>query len=86
MRTTDFLTELIRNPDMQDKTVLLSGHGAVVKGLLSSLTITDMKDFWKGGVHKNCGVSMIEVKNGEARLLQENVIYYDENRSTNYFE
>ncbi|MGI6001433.1 histidine phosphatase family protein [Lachnoclostridium sp. An131] len=86
VRTTDFLTELIRNPDMQDKTVLLSGHGAVVKGLLSSLTITDMKDFWKGGVHKNCGVSMIEVKNGEARLLQENVIYYDENRSTNYFE
>ena len=58
-------------------------HAAV---LLSSLTISDMKDFWKGGVHKNCGVSIVEVKDGQAKVLQENVIYYDEKRSTNYFE
>ena len=86
VRTTDFLTELIENPDNQDKTILVSGHGAVVKGLLSSLTITDLKDFWNGGVHKNCGVSIIEVEQGEARIVQENVIYYDRKRSSNYFE
>jgi len=86
VRTTDFLTELIENPDNREKTILLSGHGACVKGLLSSLLITDLKDFWKGGVHKNCGVSIVEVKDGKARVLQENVIYYDEKRSTNYIE
>lgn len=85
-RTTEFLKELMENPSLQDKTILLSGHGACVKGILSSLTITDKKDFWRGGVHKNCGVSIIEVKDGQARLLQENVIYYDEKRSTNFFE
>ncbi len=85
-RTTQFLTELVHNPLYQDKTILLSGHGAVVKGLLSSLTITDLKDFWKGGVHKNCGVSVLDAENGRITIRQENVIYYDEARSTNYFE
>ena len=85
-RTTDFLRELMENPSYQDKTVLLSGHGAVVKGLLSSLLITELGDFWKGGVHKNCAVSIVEVANGRATVKQENVIYYDEARSTNYFE
>ncbi len=85
-RTTQFLQELIHHPDYQDKTILLSGHGAVVKGLLSSITITDLKDFWNGGVHKNCGVSILDVDAGKVTLRQENVIYYDEERSSNYFE
>ena len=83
-RTTDLLMEIVNNPDYQDKTILLSGHGAVVKGLLSSITITDLKDFWGAGVHKNCGVSILDVKDGKITLRQENVIYYDEARSTNY--
>lgn len=85
-RTTEFLMELVKNPAYQEKTILLSGHGAVVKGLLSSITITDLNDFWKGGVHKNCGVTILDVKNGQITIRQENVIYYDEGRSTNYFE
>lgn len=85
-RTTEFLQEVVQTPDYQDKTILLSGHGAVVKGLLSSITITDLKDFWNGGVHKNCGVSILDVENGKITLRQENVIYYDEKRNLNYFE
>lgn len=85
-RASEFLNELVQNPEYQDKTVLLSGHGAVVKGLLSSVTITDLKDFWNGGVHKNCGVSILDVNEGRITLRQENVIYYDEARSSNYFE
>ena len=85
-RTTEFLTELAENPDYREKTILLSGHGAVVKGLLSSLTISDLNDFWNGGVHKNCGVTILDVEEGNISIRQENVIYYDEARSTNYFE
>lgn len=86
VRATDFLTELIDDPEYRDKTVLVSGHGALVKGLLSSLLITDQADFWRGGVHKNCAVSIIDVEKGKARVTQENVIYYDKARSTNYLE
>ena len=84
VRATDFLTWLIDQPEYRDKTVLVSGHGALVKALLSSLLITDLKDFWKGGVHKNCAVSIIDVENGKAVVRQENVIYYDPSRSVNY--
>ena len=84
VRGTDFLTWLIDQPEYQDKTVLISGHGALVKALLSSLLITDLKDFWKGGVHKNCAVSIIDVADGKASVRQENVIYYDKARSVNY--
>lgn len=83
-RTTEFLMEVVNNPEYEDKTILFSGHGAVVKGLLSSITITDLKDFWGQGVHKNCGVSILDVENGKISLRQENVIYYDEARSINY--
>lgn len=83
-RTTEFLMEVVNHPEYQDKTILFSAHGAVVKGLLSSITITDMKDFWGKGVHKNCGVSILDVKDGKITLRQEDVIYYDEARSTNY--
>lgn len=85
-RTTEFLLETAANPEYADKTILFSSHGAAVKGLLSSLTITDRKDFWTGGVHKNCGVSLVEVKDGKLSLVFENKIYYEEARSTNYFE
>ena len=36
--------------------------------------------------YTHLGVSIVEVKDGKARVLQENVIYYDEKRSTNYIE
>ena len=84
-RTTDFLRELIQNPDNQDKTILISTHGAAAKGLLSSLIITDKKDFWNGGVHKNCGVSLITVKDGVPALEWEDRVFYQEMESTSYF-
>lgn len=85
-RTTEFLHEIADNPENADKTLLFSSHGAAVKGLLSSLTIKDMKDFWNGGVHKNCGVTILDVTDGRITIEQENVIYYEEARSHNYWE
>lgn len=85
-RTTEFLHEVADNPDNAGKTILFSSHGAAVKGLLSSLTVTDKKDFWNGGVHKNCGVTILDVADGHITIERENVIYYDESRSHNYWE
>lgn len=84
-RTTEFLHEVMANQDYKDKTILISGHGTVVKGLLSSFTITDLKDFWKGGFHKNCAITIIDVQDGEPHLVQENVIYYDPAKAADVF-
>lgn len=79
-RTGEFLMELVNRPDYQNKTILISAHGAVVKALLHSATNGKLQDFWNGGVHKNCGVSILDVKDGVITLRQENVLYYDETK------
>lgn len=75
-RTNDFLEELKARDDLQDKTVLVSSHGAAVRALLSNIEKCDIAHFWGKGVHKNCGVSCVELIDGEYRILWENRIYY----------
>jgi probable phosphoglycerate mutase len=34
--------------------------------------------YWEGGVHKNCGMSIVDVVDGKTEILQEAIIMYDE--------
>ncbi len=85
-RTTDFLMELAGKAEYRDKTILLSTHGAATKGLLSSLTIDNIRDFWNGGVHKNCGISLLEEQDGKLSLVWENKIFYKETDTRGYLQ
>lgn len=75
-RTTDFLQELVHTTAYQDDTILLSTHGAALRGLLSSINMNGVAEFWKGGVHKNCAVTILEVTDGRIKLLEEGRVYY----------
>lgn len=75
-RLEDFLTELFRNPDLTDKTVLLSTHGAALCGIIRLIKGLPMEQFWGKGVPKNCAVTIVEVKDQKAVILQERVTYY----------
>ena len=75
-RTNDFLEELKTREDLKDKTILISSHGAAVRAMLSNIEHSDKAHFWGRGVHKNCGVSCVEVIDGEYQILWENRIYY----------
>ena len=79
-RTGEFLTELYENPKYQDSTILISTHGAALSGLLCNIKKWDKADFWKGGLHKNCGFSIIEVVGGVPTILEEAITAYDEER------
>lgn len=76
VRTTAFLRELIHTPSLADKTVLVSTHGAAVRGLLSTVNMEGPGDFWHGKVQKNCAVSVLSVQNGKMILRQEGAVYY----------
>ena len=65
-------------PELQDKNVLLSTHGAALCGILSLMKGLPISGYWQQGVHKNCAVSIAEVKDGKIQILQENVTYYKE--------
>lgn len=80
-RLETFLQELIHKPDMEDKTVLISTHGAALCGLLRLIKGNPIEKYWDGGVHKNCAVTIAEEKDGRIRILEEAVTYYKESVS-----
>ena len=75
-RTADFLWEIVHNKDMENDTILLSTHGAALRGLLSSISNIGIEDFWKGGVHKNCAVTIVDVRDGQMVIIEEGKTYY----------
>lgn len=76
-RTTDFLQELVYNKEYENDVILLSTHGAALRGLLSSVTGRGVDEFWKGGVHKNCAVTIVEAIDGKLVMREEGKVYYD---------
>lgn len=73
-RTGEFWEELIHNPGLSDKTVLVSSHGCAVRALLQNI-YRDDKDFWHGSVPPNCSVNIVEVRDGKARITEEDKVY-----------
>ena len=81
-REGDFLRELFANKKYQDSTVLVSTHGAALSGLLCVIKGYGAADFWKDGLHQNCGMSIVDVKDGKAEIVREAFILYDESLIT----
>lgn len=77
-RERSFWDDLCTNPQYQDSTVLLVTHGAALNGLLCVMKEKPIADFWKCGLHKNCGMTIVEAKDGKLKFLKEAIILYDE--------
>ena len=73
-RTADFWEEKTKDPALADKTVLISSHGCAVRGLLQNIW-HDSDNFWHGCVPPNCGITLVEVKNGYARILEQDKVF-----------
>lgn len=75
-RTADFWEEMLRNPENEGKTILLSTHGCALKAILKHINSLPLKDFWGEGVHKNCAVTIVEVKDDIVTVLEDGKIFY----------
>ena len=73
-RTREFWEEKINDPSLQDKTILIASHGCAVRALLHNI-YQDPDDFWHGCVPPNCSISLVEVIDGKAVLLEEDKVY-----------
>ena len=38
----------------------------------------ELERYWEGGVHKNCGMTIVDICDGKVEILQEAIILYDE--------
>ena len=75
-RTGEFYADLLAAPEYQDKTILIACHGCSSRALLYNIC-GRTGDLWRGHVPPNCSVSIVDVKDGEARLEAVDKIYYD---------
>lgn len=84
-RTRDFYEELLRTEEYQDKTILIAAHGCSTRAFLHNV-YEDKQDFWHRTVPPNCAVNILEILGGEARLLEEDRVYYDRGEIKNFYD
>lgn len=77
-RTDLFLKDLIQmHGSKQDEHILVSTHGATLAAMLTNIRKNPVEQLWGSGVHKNCAVTIVEVKEGIPTVLEEGKIYYN---------
>ncbi len=74
-RTAEFMEYMKDTYADTDEVILLSVHGAVIRGIMSYVKGTALKDFWKGGVQSNCGVTLLDITADGINILSENITY-----------
>lgn len=80
-RTQEFIKELINRND--DKTYLIGTHGIAMRSLLN-MFYEDKSNFWHTHVPYNCSFNIIEVKNGIAKLIEEDKCFYSSTKKDYY--
>lgn len=74
-RGTDFMkNEIEPNKDCWER-VMIVAHGAINKAIMSYIKNGEIKDFWTGGVQKNCNVIIVSY-DGEYNIIEEEKIFY----------
>ena len=81
-RTQEFIKELASRND--DKTYLVGTHGFASRCLLN-MFYDDKKDFWHGHVPYNCCFNILEVKNNDISLVEEDVCFYNKASIKDYY-
>ena len=77
-RTGAFLDEIRTKTEYQDKTLLISTHGAAGRCLLSHFFEDGDVNIWRTGVPANCSVSIVEIKDGVGKVLEMDKIFGEE--------
>ena len=78
-RTRDFIDSVLvpLSKEHPDANVMISGHGAMNKGLAAYLCHRSKKEFWAGAWQRNCSLSIYEIDGFTFNLLEDGKIFYD---------
>ena len=77
-RTGEFLKELFAREGLKNSTILVVTHGAALAAMLNTLKQESIDQYWGCGVHKNCGVTELEVTENMVEIISEDRVYYDD--------
>ena len=76
-RCKNFIEEVIIPSEKKYNTMLVVGHGALIRGMIHYINNRPTKDFWIV-THKNCSVTIADCIDGKFTLLEEAKIFYTE--------
>lgn len=75
-RAADFLKDIIEKHKDEER-VMIVAHGAINKAMMRFIRHSEIKDFWKGSLQKNCGVTIVQCREEDFDILEENKVFYE---------
>lgn len=67
-RTIDFMEDIIADPDLHGKNILVLTHGGILHAMLLFIDELEISDFWKQDIG-NCGYFVAELERGKLRRV-----------------
>ena len=76
-RTGEFLKDLSRRKEWKDQTILITTHGAAMRGLMITIRGERLENFWMGNLVRNCGVTIVDETDGVYTVVEDGKVYYE---------
>lgn len=76
-RARSFIEEVLLPLEGRRGTVLIAAHGAFIRCFLRCVEKRPIAHFWRDKPQGNCAVSLLELKEGKLRILEEGKLYYE---------
>lgn len=70
-RAAEFLENEIEPNEDKYSRIMIVAHGALNKALMCHIKNHDIKDYWSGGLQKNCGSIIVNLENGKYTVIEE---------------
>lgn len=75
-RAASFMREQIEPLANSCERVLIVAHGAINKAMMTHVKKHSIADFWSGGLQRNCAVIMLDYRERQYHILDENKLFY----------
>ena len=75
-RAADFLRDILEK-HKNDERVMVVAHGAINKAMMRFFRHNEVKDFWEGSLQRNCGVTIVDCRDGKYDIIAENKVFYE---------
>ncbi len=86
IRSEAFLREILQLYGETEETILVSTHGCTLRCLMYYFYKDATVNFWRGHVPPNCGVTIVSADMENFEVLEEDIVYYNENEMTDYYD
>lgn len=70
LRAKNFMQNEIEKKSGENERIVIVAHGAMNKAIMSYIKNNEIKDFWEGGLQKNCDAITVRYDNGKYRVME----------------